>query len=101
MLTTTSWRAHGRDEDQVLQSLEGFVFIDAVIPTVVVHELADELDGWHGAELFFHGHVQVINEDDELLADGWAVDTLAVLVELGIHEVLHLVRRCLGREGHL
>jgi hypothetical protein len=67
----------------------------------MVHELSDQLDWRHREELFFQRHVKVINKHDELFADWGPVNTLSVLVEFAVHEVLDLVCGGLGREGHL
>jgi hypothetical protein len=45
-------------------------------------------------------HVQVVDHDHHLLADGRAVEPLAALVELGVNEVLRHVGGGLGGEPH-
>lgn len=57
----------------------------------MVHELADELDGGLGPVLLALRHVEVVDEDDELAADGGPVDPLPPTVELGEDQVLGLV----------
>eukprot|EP00964_Phaeocystis_antarctica_P055483 scaffold32640_cov63-Phaeocystis_antarctica.AAC.1 len=88
-------RAHGRDELQVDQLAEGALL--QVVPAVVVHPLAQQLDGRLRAVLLEHGHVEVVDEDDALLAKGRAEDALPPLVELAVDDALRDGARGLRR----
>lgn len=83
-------RAHGGDELDVDElPVHG---LRTVVPARVVHPLAQDLDRRLGAVLFLRGHVQVVDHDDALLADGRPDHALAPLVELRVDDVLGLVR---------
>ena len=61
------------------------------LPSAVVHELADEFDGRLGAVHLSRRHVQVVDEEYEVLAERWPEDALAALVKLRVDQVLRLV----------
>eukprot|EP00955_Chlamydomonas_euryale_P003853 40116-Chlamydomonas_euryale.AAC.1 len=46
-------------------------------------------------------HVEVVDKDHAALADRWSVHSLSALVELGVDDVLDLVRTCLRAERRL
>ena len=89
--------AHGAQDDQVLQLhvKEGL----PVVPAFMVHVLPDQLDGRLCPEGFLLRHVEVVDEDDALLADGGTVVALATFLHLAVDGVLGLVGAGLGREG--
>ena len=97
--TTTAGWSHGRNENNILDSLEILLLTFTVVPAFMVKPLADELNRRLREVNFPLGHVQVINEDDELLASGWAEHTLSTLLKLLIETVLRLVGAGLSREG--
>mmetsp|Transcript_8240 Transcript_8240/g.18063 ORF Transcript_8240/g.18063 Transcript_8240/m.18063 type:complete len:649 (-) Transcript_8240:407-2353(-) len=72
----------------------------AVIPAHVVEPLAQDLDGRLRAVLLLHGHIDVVHEDDELLARRGPVHALAALLRLRVDQVLRLVGRRLRGEGY-
>ena len=69
----------------------------AVVETLEVEELTDELDGRRRAILLEGWHVDVVNEHDEPLARRWAEERLLELVELGLDRLLCLARLGLRR----
>lgn len=71
----------------------------AIIPTFVVQVLSDELQGWLGPKGLFLGHVEVVDEDDALLANGRTIVSLPPLLHLGVDRVLSLVGPRLGRKS--
>ena len=96
--TTTAWGAHGGDQDDVLNLHEVFLFGLAIVPALVVHELTDQLDGRLSEVHLSLGHVQIIDEDDELCTSRWPIDTLSTFLELLVKTILRLVGRGLSRE---
>jgi hypothetical protein len=64
----------------------------------MIKPLSDELDGWLSTIFLFLRHVEIINEDNESLAWGRAINTLSSLIKLFIKGVLCLICRSLGRE---
>ncbi len=87
--SATTWWAHRRDEDNVLDL---HVFLSkSIVPALMVHPLTEELNWWLCAILFLLGHVEIINEENELLADGRAVNTFSSLFKLCIHSILSLI----------
>ena len=86
-VTTTARRSHGTakiDVNQVAELADRL----AVVPAAEVHPLAEELDGRLRAEHLERRHVQVVDEEDEVLAERGAEDALAPLVQLRVDEVL-------------
>ena len=61
----------------------------AVIPAAEVHPLSDKLNGRLGAVHFPGWHVEVVNEEDEVLAKGRAEHTLSPVM-LTRHSALKL-----------
>mmetsp|Transcript_8712 Transcript_8712/g.14814 ORF Transcript_8712/g.14814 Transcript_8712/m.14814 type:complete len:985 (-) Transcript_8712:5078-8032(-) len=70
----------------------------AVIPALVVHPLAQNLNGRLGTIFFLGGHIEIIHEHDSGHAQWRANHTLAALVQLGVDEILGLVGAGLGGE---
>jgi len=97
--TTTGW-AHSRNENDIDDRVEGLFFAVTLVPAGVVHELTEQFNGRLGTILFLGRHVEIIDEDDVLLAERWAIDTLTSLFEFVIEVILGLISRCLGREAH-
>jgi hypothetical protein len=95
---SSSWGTHRTQDGHILDEHELQVL--SVVPALVVHVLSQDLDRGLGAVSLLLGHVQVINEDDALLAHGGSVIPSSPLVHLGIDGVLGLIGRGLGREGN-
>ena len=98
-LSAAARRPHGAHHRHV----DDLVPLDqlSVPPAAMAEPEAQDLNGRLRAVRLAQGHVDVVNEDDVLLARGRAVDALAPLVELGIEHVLRLVGARLRREAHL
>ena len=47
-----------------------------VVPALEVHVLSDQLDGRLGTVHLQRGHVEVVDEEHEVLAQGWSEHTL-------------------------
>jgi hypothetical protein len=71
---------HRAEQDHVLE-LHRVQFL-AVVPETVVEELPDKFDRRLCPELLLLGHVEVVDEDDALLADGRAQSPLGPTVHL-------------------
>jgi len=57
----------------------------------MIQELSEELE-WRLSTIFLLlGHIEIINEDDELLANGRAIDAFSPLLKLFIEVVLGLI----------
>ena len=52
-----AWRSHGRDKDDVFNLFEWLFLVLAVVPTLVVHPLSQQLKRWLGSVLLLFGHV--------------------------------------------
>ena len=65
---------------------------ECVLPSLVVHELAQQLNWWLSTILLHLRHVEIIHQNDLLLAQRWAVHTLAPLLQLTINDVLQCPR---------
>ena len=59
----------------------GPVFL--VVPVAVVHPLPQQLHGRNGAALVHLGQVEVVNQDDALLAHCGTIDALPSPVQFG------------------
>eukprot|EP00962_Isochrysis_galbana_P011308 scaffold3166_cov111-Isochrysis_galbana.AAC.7 len=77
-VAATPRRAHGTHKGEVDQLTEGVLL--AVEPAVMVHPLAQQLDGRLGAVHLECGHVEIVHKNDGTLAEGWPKDALAPLV---------------------
>mmetsp|Transcript_24763 Transcript_24763/g.85438 ORF Transcript_24763/g.85438 Transcript_24763/m.85438 type:complete len:233 (-) Transcript_24763:151-849(-) len=84
-------RPHGGDELDVDELAERILV--AVVPSSVVHPLSEDLNGRLSPVLLLRRHVQIVHEDDARLAQRRPEDALAPLLELGVDDVLGLVRR--------
>ena len=94
---TSARGAHGTNPRHVLDLK---ILSDlAVVPTLVIHVLTDQLNWWLCSVLFTHGQVEVVNEDNELAPNWRAIDALPPSVELREYQILGLVGGCLGRES--
>mmetsp|Transcript_74194 Transcript_74194/g.176947 ORF Transcript_74194/g.176947 Transcript_74194/m.176947 type:complete len:217 (-) Transcript_74194:647-1297(-) len=89
-------RAHCTDENQVHQVSELCGL--SLIPALSVHPLAEQLNRWLSTILLLGRHVQIIDEQQALLAKRRSIGALLSLVKLAINDVLRLVRVGLGTE---
>ena len=81
--------AHGGEEDDILEFHELEVL--AVVPSLVVKELPEQLDGRLSSVGFLLGHVEVVDEDDATLSDWWAINSLPSLLHFGVDCILSLI----------
>jgi len=77
-------RRRGRRRSTGSRFSVGRVVVRNVSPRLVVHELAQQLDGGLRAVGLLLRHVQIIHHDHHALADGRPVEPLAPLVQLGV-----------------
>ena len=94
------WLSHRAHKEAVHHVAEYPLPSGVVVPTPVVHVLAEKLNGRLSTLLLHLGHVQVVNKNDNLLPDRRAVEPLPTLVQLRINHVLRRVRGSTGGEGH-
>mmetsp|Transcript_5337 Transcript_5337/g.17248 ORF Transcript_5337/g.17248 Transcript_5337/m.17248 type:complete len:451 (-) Transcript_5337:5575-6927(-) len=96
-------RRVGGDELRLLHLLEQADLLEVVEAAVAVvldvDHLAKQLDGRLRAVLLRHGHVEVVDEEDEGLARGRPQQVLAQLLELLLEEAQQRARRRLRAEG--
>ena len=95
-LTTAPGRPHSSQE----QNVDDCVFLGrfAVIPSLVVHPLAQYFNRGLCKVHFTQRHVHVIDEKHVLFACRRSIDAFAPLVHLAIDDILSLVRGGLGRK---
>ena len=92
---TARW-AHGGYELHVHQVPERQ--LSPVVPAAVIHKLPQQLNRRLGAVLLNLRHVQVVHEDNHLLARGRAERPFLALVQLAVDDVLgHVSRRLSGK----
>ena len=72
-----------------------------VVPAALVEHLTQDLDGRLSSVLLYFGHVQIVDEDNNLVAETGSENTVSSLVELAIDDVLNLVAMGLCRETDL
>ena len=89
---------HGCTERDANELSEFFVSAQ-LIPALVVHPLAKQLNRRLRAIALFLWHVEVIDEDDGVLAKFWAIDSFTTSIHVSIDDILGLIGRGLGREG--
>ena len=97
--TATTWGSHSRDKDDIFNLLEVFLLGFSVVPSLMVHPLADKLNRRLSEVLFSLRHVQIIDKDDIFLAGGRSENTLSTLLKLFIETILGLVGRGLSGES--
>jgi hypothetical protein len=78
--SATTWWAHRRDEDNVLDL--HVLLSKSIVPAFVVHPLTEQLERWLSTILLFLWHVEVINEDDVLFTKSRTVTILSPLFEV-------------------
>mmetsp|Transcript_3271 Transcript_3271/g.5419 ORF Transcript_3271/g.5419 Transcript_3271/m.5419 type:complete len:273 (+) Transcript_3271:4098-4916(+) len=71
-----------------------------LVPTTMIEPLSEQLNRRLRKVLFALRHVEVVHEDDVLLADRRPKHAFSPLVHLGIDDVLGHVGRGPSREGH-
>lgn len=96
--SASTWGTHCSYEDDIFNSLPRTLFILAVVPTSVVHPLSQKFERGLSTVVFLLWHIQIINENDELLANRGSIHSLSSLFELIIKIVLSLICRGLSRE---
>lgn len=90
LTSTTGWPACG-DDDQVLDPQERLILALTIIPAGVVHVLTEDLERRNGTPLLLFRHIEIVDEQNELLTNWRSVDTFAPLVEATIKLILSLV----------
>ncbi len=91
-------RTHGRHKVHIHQPPQRQLL--PVVPAAMVHELAQQLDGRLRAVLLHLRHVQVVHEDDHVLALRRAVHATPPLVHLAVNDILlggEVVSEAVGR----
>jgi len=101
MSLATTWRAHSTDEHGVHESTEGMLVVSQIIPAALIEHLAEDLNGRLCAVLLDLRHVEIIDEDDDLLAHAGAEHTSSSLLKLIVNDVLNLVAASLSGETDL
>mmetsp|Transcript_1732 Transcript_1732/g.3680 ORF Transcript_1732/g.3680 Transcript_1732/m.3680 type:complete len:522 (-) Transcript_1732:230-1795(-) len=96
--SAASGQPHAGDEDQVDDSPP--LDLLPIPPASPVHPLPQDLDGGLSPVGLLGRHVEVVNEDHELLPQGGAKHSLPPLVDLPVDDVLRLVCLGLRREVH-
>lgn len=80
----TSWSAHCRNEDHVHDFDP--LFLLQVKGSMLRYQLSQQLERRLRAPLLFGGHVEVIHENDQLVAGTfWTEHAFFVLVDLGLN----------------
>ena len=60
----------------------------SVVPASVVHPLTQQFNWGLGPVSFEHGHVEVVDVEHCVLAQGWGEYSLPTLVKFAVYEVL-------------
>ena len=91
---STPWRPHSHKHQQILQlhKLQRL----PIIPSTMIQILPNQLNRWLSAIRLLLGHVQIINEHNTLLTNGWPVVALSSFLHLAVDSVLGLVGAGLG-----
>jgi len=95
---TAAGRSHGTDDKCILHDTERMLFVLIVIPTALSHKLSENFNGWLCTELFFLGHVKIINEDNTFHSKTRSENTSPDLIKFHVNNVLNLVAMSLGWE---
>ena len=87
---STRW-SHGGHEDNIHEPVKWLLLRLPIIPASMIQELSEELE-WRLSTIFLLlWHIEIINEDDELLANGRTIDAFSPLLKLFIEVVLGLI----------
>lgn len=89
---STSGRTHSSDDHSVNEFLERMFVVLQVVPSTLIHELAQNFDWGLGSVLLYLGHVEIVNKNDCLHTEHfWSEDTSAALVRFLVDNTLDLV----------
>eukprot|EP00398_MALV-I-01_sp_L67-1_P000213 gene212-gene182 len=100
---SATWRTHRCNRQNVFELLESDLL--QIVPTTtrckrtVVDKHTQDLNWRLRSINFFCWHIQIVNHDNELLADGRSIYTLPSLVNLGVNQTLSLITFGLSREA--
>lgn len=73
-----------------------------VVPSTLVHKLAQDFDWGLGSVFFLERHVEIVNKNDGLHSEHlWSEDTSAALVRFLVDNTLDLIGASLGTEPDL
>lgn len=96
-LSSSSWRSSSANKPIVVDYL--FEVFGSVIYEAAVNELPEQLNRWLSSIGLDHGHVDVIDEDQTLLASICSDAFLSsFLLEFRLDHLLEFQGRCLCRE---
>ena len=97
----TTWWAHSTDEHGVHEGTERMLVILQIVPATLIEHLAEDLNGGLCAVLLNLRHVEIIDEDDDLLAHAGTEYTSSALLKLVVNDFLNLVAAGLSGETDL
>lgn len=97
----TTWRSHRSYNQCVNDGPERMLIILAIIPTIAINKLSQNLNWWLRTIFLELWHVQIIYIDDTFCAKSWTKCVSSSLIELHVYNVLNHVAMCLRREADL
>ena len=77
--TTPARRAHGGEDDDILQVHESEIF--AVKPSLVIHKLSEEFNWRLSPKFFLFGHIEIVNKYNISSSDRWSVVTFSSFIK--------------------
>lgn len=86
VVATTTWGSHGSHKLNCSNDSEFLLIGIDFVPATVIHPLTEELNGRLCSVHFLLRHVEIINENEALLAKGRSIDTLSALFHLAIDD---------------
>ena len=89
--STTTWRTHSTNKDNIFNSVEWLFFALSIIPTMMIHPLSQKFKRRLCSIFFFFRHIHIINEDYEFLSYWWSKDSLSSLFKFIIKVILSLI----------
>ena len=86
VVATTTWGSHGSHKLNGSNDSEFLLIGIDFVPATVIHPLTEELDGRLCSIHLLLRHVEIIDENEALLAKGRSIDTLSALFHLAIDD---------------
>ena len=97
----TTWGSHRANQHRIDESSEWMLGIFQVVPATLVEHLAQDFNGRLRTVRLDLWHIEIIDEDDNLLAHTCTENAGTPLFKSAIDDVLNLVAACLRGESNL
>ena len=87
----TAWRTHSADEHSVNKCTERMFAVLEIVPATLVEHLTQDLNWRLSSVLFNDWHVEIIDKNDNFLAESGSKNTVSSFIEFAVDDVLNLI----------